>query len=273
MNQASVVEQTLQEEFNSKGFIILRGLFSKVEAQKLLETIKATPNSSRVEPLTRGAMTFYSNIFFSSPELQKFASQQKIIDLLKNISGPDIWLRWDQAVAKGPGADTFPWHQDNGYNKLKDGHYQFWIALTEMTADNGGLCLQPGSHTKRLPHKKVGQEEVYDGIPENPILIEAEPGDVVIFSSFLLHSTTPNITQNSRWAYVLEYMSLNHYDPTLEPPYFVVARNGKSCPEFVESYEGSKSFFNRLKYNLGIDKAVKRAFYNLKMLVSNRSTL
>ncbi len=131
--------------------------------------------------------------------------------------------------------------------------------------------IRPGSHKKRLPHKKVGHEEVYDGIPESPVLIEAKPGDVVVFSSFLLHSTTPNITQKARWAYVLEYMSLNNYDPTLEPPYFVVARNGKSSPEFVESYEGSKNFVNRLKYNLGIDRAIKGTVFSLRNSVFKHS--
>jgi ectoine hydroxylase-related dioxygenase (phytanoyl-CoA dioxygenase family) len=193
-----------------------------------------------------------------SKELQEFSSQQKIIDLMKDFIGPDIWMRHDQAVAKGPGAGTFPWHQDNGYNKLKDGHYQFWIALTEMNADNGGLWLQSGSHKSILPHTKIGNEQVYDGVPESPVAIEAAPGDAIIFSSFTLHSTTPNITQNVRWAYVLEYMSFDCFDPFLEPPYFVVAREGKSCPEFVESYRGSQNLANRLKYNLRMDGILKR---------------
>ncbi|HEY9630745.1 MAG TPA: phytanoyl-CoA dioxygenase family protein [Coleofasciculaceae cyanobacterium] len=257
MDSISTVKSALKEEFEAKGFVILRDFFSNPEILDLLEEIRSTPNSSQVEPLTRGAMTFYSNVFFSNKRIQEFISQQRIVDVLNEISGSDTWVRWDQAVAKGPGADTFPWHQDNGYNKLKDGHYQFWIALTEMTADNGGLCLQPGSHKKRLPHKKVGHEEVYDGVPESPILVEAKPGDVVLFSSFLLHSTTPNITQNTRWAYVIEYMSLDHYDPTLKPPYFVVSQEGKSCSGFIESYKGVEKISNHLKYYLGVDKKLK----------------
>lgn len=249
---------TLPEEFDKNGFIILRNFFSQAETQTLLENITSAPHPQGQEPLTRGAMTFYSRVFTYSKALQAFAAQQKIVDILKQIAGPDLWLRHDQAVAKGPGADTFPWHQDNSYNSLKDGHYQFWVALTEMTAENGGLCLQPGSHKTMLPHKRVGYEEVYDGVPENPVAIAAEPGDVVIFSSFTLHSTTPNITQNTRWAYVLEYMSLDDYDPFIEPPYFVIARNGKSCPEFVETYRGSQKLANYFKYKSTLGSILKR---------------
>lgn len=248
-----MVGRNLREEFEQNGFCICKKVFSESEVNSLLEDIKSANLRYEKDALTRGAMTFHSSIFFHSPALQKFISQQKIIDLLQDLVGPDVWVRWDQAVAKAPGADTFPWHQDNSYSRLKDPHYQFWIALTEMTADNGGLWLQPGSHRyTSLPHQRVGHEAVYDGVPESPILIEAQPGDVVIFSSFTLHCTTPNTTQTTRWAYVAEYMSLEHYDPYVEPPYFVVARNGKSCPEFVETYPGKTNPLNQLKY-LGVN--------------------
>lgn len=243
-----MTQQTLREEFETNGFIVCRGFFSKAEMAMLLADIKEARLRYDHDLLTRGSMTFNSSIFFSSEKLQQFIAQQKVIDLLKPLIGPDMWVRWDQAVAKGPGADTFPWHQDNSYSRLLDPHYQFWVALTEMTADNGGLWLQPGSHHQTLPHRKLGHETVYDGVPESPVFIAAEPGDVVIFSSFTLHSTTPNITQSDRWAYVIEYMSLEHYDPYIEPPYFVVARDGVSCPEFVETFKGKTNPVNHLKY-------------------------
>lgn len=244
-----IEENKIKNKFDKDGFLVLKNLFSRDETAALLSKIKESQRRYEIDTLTKGSMTFKSSLFFHNQEIQKFISQQKIIDILKEIISPNIWVRWDQAVAKGPGADTFPWHQDNNYSRLKDPHYQVWIALTESNTNNGGLWLQPGSHKKKsLPYKKVGHEVVYDGVPENPILITAEPGDVVIFSSFTLHSTTPNITNSTRWAYVIEYMSLSHYDPYIEPPYFVVARDGKSNPEFVRSFEGKNNPVSRLKY-------------------------
>lgn len=239
---------TLRQDFERDGYVICRGVFSEQEMNTLLADIQQADLRYGKDVLTRGALAFHSSIFFQSKSLQTFISQQKIIDLLKNLIGPDIWVRWDQAVAKGPGADTFPWHQDNSYSRLKDMHYQLWVALTEMTPDNGGLWLQPGSHRGRLPHHLVGREQIYSGTPESPVFIDAKPGDVVIFSSLTLHSTTPNITQSTRWAYVVEYMSLKHIDPYIKPPYFVVAKDGKSQPEFVTSYPAHHDPLNRLKY-------------------------
>ncbi|RMF24677.1 MAG: hypothetical protein D6756_06605, partial [Cyanobacteria bacterium J083] len=219
--------------------------------------------------LTKGKMTFKSSIFFKNPKIQQFISQQKIIDALQPIIGSDIWVRWDQAVAKAPKADTFPWHQDNNYSKLKDPHYQFWIALTKSEANNGGLLLQPGSHKQSLPFHYDGYEVVSDVVPANPLLITAEPGDVVIFSSYLLHSTTPNITQTTRWAYVIEYMSVDHYDPYIKPPYFMVARKGKSSPEFVSSYRGKNNLVSHVKYYIPDWQRSKKLIANLWQKTKN----
>ena len=243
-------EREIATAFAKDGFYVCKDFFSPEETHQLLQDIKNSRRRYDKDDLTKGAMTFKSSVFYHDRQIQQFISQQKIVDLLKIVMGPDIWVRWDQAVAKAAGADTFPWHQDNNYSKLKDPHYQFWIALTESNADNGGLLLEPGSHKQNLPYRYEGYEVVYDGEPQNPVLVTAEPGDVVIFSSFTLHSTTPNITQNTRWAYVVEYMSLDHYDPGAEPPYFVVARDGKSCPEFVDSYRGSRNLISRLQYRI-----------------------
>ena len=240
--------RALKQQYDEQGYVIVRGLFNKEEMPALIEDIKSAKTRKGVSGLNRGELTFYSNVFFHSKALQNFIAQPKVVDLLKTLIGPDFWVRWDQAVAKGPGAGDFGWHQDNGYSRLYDAHYQFWVALTDMTVENGGLWLQPGSHRKLLPHRWIGNHCVYEGTPPDPVFIGAEAGDVVVFSSFMLHTTKPNTTHGTRWAYVVEYMSMDHFDPTIDPPYFVVARDGKPAPEFVQSYRGTEKLTNRLKY-------------------------
>lgn len=240
--------QQLRESYQTNGYVICREFFSQAEVQQLFADIQAAQMRYGHDVLTDNGLAFNSCIFFKSQQLQTFIAQQRIIDLLQPIIGPDIWVRWDQAVAKKPGARTFPWHQDNSYSSVKDPHHQLWIALTKTTAENGGLWLQPGSHRSTLPHKKIGCEQVYQGTPDSPIFIGAEPGDVILFSSYTLHSTTPNVTEDTRWAYVIEYMSAAAYDPYVEPPYFMVAKNGHSQPEFVDTYPGQLNPLNRLKY-------------------------
>lgn len=260
--------EKLKKCFNDDGYAVVKNFFSAEEMPPLLEEIETAECietiSNPAKTLSKGNMIFRSNLFYKSKKIQDFISQQKIIDLLKNFAGNNIWARWDQAVGKGPNSDTFPWHQDNGYSRLPHQYFQLWIAVTKSTAENGTILISPGSHKLgHLPHKMDGRHLLYDGEVANPIMIEAEQGDVIIFSSFTLHATMPNITKHdTRWAYVIEYISLDHYDPIVPCPYFVVARNGRSTQEFINKHPALK-FKDKIMNKL---KSTKNQFNNLLKL-------
>ena len=124
--------------------MFIKNFFNQTEVDVLIANIKeASATKSGVDVLDKGDLKFHALIMHRSEKLRAFISQQKIIDFLKPFAGPDIWVRWDQAVEKKPGAGTFAWHQDNQYSGLNDQHFQFWISLTSMTKDNGGLWVVP----------------------------------------------------------------------------------------------------------------------------------
>lgn len=108
--------------FQEQGFTVERGFFSREQMAELTEEIQAADAASPCPSgLTRGELRFFSNVFHRSEKLRAFVSQPRLVEFLAPVIGPDFWVRWDQAVAKGPGAGVFPWHQDNGYSKLLDG--------------------------------------------------------------------------------------------------------------------------------------------------------
>jgi len=240
----------LRRQFETEGFVHCRNFFSAREVSELQDEIRHASASERQgDYLNKGSMIFYSNVFRRNPYVRAFISQSKIVNLLLQVAGTDCWVRWDQCVVKKPGAPELPWHQDNAYNRLKDAHYQFWIGLTAMNEENGGLWLQPGSHLcGLLPHARLSNHVQCTSFPGNRRLIEAEKGDVVLFSSLLLHHTKPNESAEERWAYVVEYMAVDDYDPLVTAPYFIVSEGGIPAASFVSSYRGSRRLKNRIKY-------------------------
>ena len=260
----------MHAEFKKNGYVFIKNFFSQAEVDALVANIKeASETKSGDDVLDKGNLKFHALIMHRSEKLRAFISQTKIIDFLKQFAGPDIWVRWDQAVEKKPGAGTFPWHQDNQYSQLKDAHFQFWISLTTMTAENGGLWVVPGSHKGMLKYDYEDSHVVYKGDVSNAEFISAEPGDVVLFSSYLLHSTTPNITQNSRWAYVIEYMQMDHIDPFIEAPHLVVAKNGQPHLEYLNRLPAQDQWVNRLKY-LNIRQRAKQQIKTTLANVKNK---
>ena len=249
----------LDERFVEDGYVVVEDFFSEAEIDALASDISAAGHRLEDESaLNKGQMVFLSNLFLKSRKLEDFVCQDRLVEFLTPFIGPDFWVRWDQCVCKGPGAPEFPWHQDNAYNRLKDAHFQLWVGVTPTTRDNGGLWLAPGSHKMGiLPHHCEGNHMVCDVIPEGDVLVEAGKGDVVLFSSLMLHRTKANVTTLDRWAYVIEYMKLDHYDPYIKPPYLIVAEDGTRTQQFVRSYRGSRSFRNQIKYH-GVGGSAKR---------------
>jgi hypothetical protein len=242
----------LKATFEEQGYVVARGMFSGAEMDRFVAEIKSSDERRREgESLDAGTMRFYSNLFYSNPAIQRFITQPALIEFMAPIVGPDFWVRWDQAVAKGPNSGVFHWHQDNAYNRLRHQHYQLWIALSEMTPENGGLWLVPGSHRHRIRHRREGKHmcaegsELYDAPIARKTFIEADAGDVVLFSSLTLHKTYENTTDRTRWAYVAEYMRSDHYDPTVPRPYFNAARDGRPYPVFTDTLPGRDRFLER----------------------------
>jgi hypothetical protein len=241
-------------EFRERGYTVARGFFGKAETSRLLAEVQRLSKApGRQSSLSDGGLSFSHNLFKQSQPFRDSITQQKVIDFIAPIAGRDLWVRWDQAVTKSPGAGVFRWHQDNGYNNLRTEHFQLWIALTETRNQNGGLWLAPGSHRRgRLPHKRIpgtaGQVEVQAEIGPDPVCIDATVGDLILFSSLMLHRTGPNDADTDRVAYVAEFMPHRDYDFGIDGPYLIAATGGVSTPRFVNMQPGALSIRNQLLY-------------------------
>jgi hypothetical protein len=66
-------------------------------------------------------------------------------------------------------------------------------------------------------------------VPENPIAMRVDAGDVVVFSSMMLHGTTPNATRADRDAYVVEYLPVGRSDPRVERPHLMLHQGGPTA--------------------------------------------
>lgn len=238
-------------EYAERGYTVLRGFFTKDEAARMLSEIERCAElESSHAALNGNGIGFAGEIFVHSDFVRSLLCRQDVVDLIGSVAGGDLWISMDQAVTKHPGAGVFRWHQDNGYNRLKCEHFQLWVAVTETRLQNGALKLVPGSHKLGLlPHsfKGAGQMECDVEVGDH-VTVDADAGDVILFSSLMLHCTGPNEADTKRVAYVAEYMRLRDYAPRALGPFFVAARDGRPCPHFTRRKPGALSLRNQLLY-------------------------
>jgi len=105
----------------------------------------------------------------------------------------------------------FPLHQDISYQTGFFDKYSVFVALTEISPENGGICVYPGTHN----YGYLGATgHIKDPLPANfpKIKPHLSPGDALIMHSALWHFSPQNISGKTRL--YLEIHIQNLEDPT-----------------------------------------------------------
>lgn len=115
-----------------------------------------------------------------------------------------------------------------------------WLPLVEVNEKNGAIEILPLSHTKGLLN--TVEDKWYRKIPDelvdlkNFVTINLSKGDLLLFSSTLVHRSGSNSTNNMRWACQFRYNNLDEssfIDRELFNPY-----TNKPSTELKHSYPG-----------------------------------
>lgn len=151
-----------------------------------------------------------------SPTLAKWASQL--------IGSRQVRLLEDNALYKEPGSGgSLKWHQDHPYWPLAQANsLTAWVALDDVTVDNGAMRMAAGSHlTGETPPAVFGTGTTYFedirpatvkaiGDPETlgyeVDVITVKAGEVSLHHSLTWHASGPNVTDSPRRAFIARYV-------------------------------------------------------------------
>jgi phytanoyl-CoA hydroxylase len=205
--------------FDEDGFVVLPELLPadlRAEATAAIdaydaetEALLATLEDGRLSIAEAGAITFSVHLAARSEVLRRVVAHPNLVGVVADLVGPDARLYWDQAVYKKPEKPRrFPWHQDNGYAFVEPQQYlTIWLALSDATEENGCPQVVPGLHRRgTLRHTFVdplGWECLHE--PEGVVAAPVPAGGAVVFSSLTPHLTGPNLTDDVRKAYIVQY--------------------------------------------------------------------
>ncbi len=200
------------------GYVILRGLFSKEEVAAINAEMDRLIRDKVVDFNFTGRKVMFA--FHHSEVLRKAVHDRRILDVMDFLLGKKVKVF--QSINFLTGSEQAA-HSDSIHMTTHPLGYMIaaWIALEEITTDNGPLVYHPGSH--KLPYLLNGSfdhggnqfvigEDAYahyeeavdnaiaDGDFERKELI-VQPGDVLLWHANLLHGgkkmTTPNASRKS----------------------------------------------------------------------------
>jgi ectoine hydroxylase-related dioxygenase (phytanoyl-CoA dioxygenase family) len=209
-----VLDTRQRQAFDRDGFLNLGPIFSPDELKRIgeeydrLVTLEAQVLGNEEE----GVFPYRAMLNFRSPELKRMITHPRLLEIAAELLGPDVRFWWDQGINKSPGAgSTIAWHQDNGYTEGRIPEYlTCWLALDPADLENGGLQVISGSHRSgQHEHEMQGVHAVIASGTidvDDAVALDAAAGDLLIFSSLLVHQTVGNRTRDrQRRAWVVQY--------------------------------------------------------------------
>jgi ectoine hydroxylase-related dioxygenase (phytanoyl-CoA dioxygenase family) len=140
-------------------------------------------------------------------------SSPAIVEPVSSLLGPDV-LIWNSVFFnKEQGGAEVPWHQDRDYLVLEPCiSATVWLAIDDVTAENGCLQVIPGSHTEIVPHtprtdasKYDAIADIADSVKEKAVHVELRAGQFILFHRQLLHYSAPNTSPRRRLGLALRY--------------------------------------------------------------------
>lgn len=210
------------KRFDERGFVLIPGLFSPIEAS-LLSQIARADMQMRNRATTRldaqgGATTLALTNDLDDAAYAAIVRSQRIAKNMSEFLKDEVYHYHHKMMLKEPlVGGAWEWHQDYGYwynfGCLYPTMGSCFVAVDRATRANGCLQVIPSSHhLGRIDHVKIGgqtgadPERVDAALKRSDIhFVEMEPGDGLFFHCNLLHRSDQNTSPDPRWALICCY--------------------------------------------------------------------
>ena len=231
-DEANVKDQEASKShikhFDREGFCVIENIICPdlvsllkkcaEDAVGLAENIFETSGNDKLGMHIRDLFYVFFNPSNHFPQLYDVNFCSAIMSALRELLGPNSYLIHDQFTIKNPmnsenHGGSFGWHQDRyDSESLVATHDPFitcLIPLHNMNDENGGLRVVPFTQYPNSENPMAHTRgNVGENLEELAVTVDCKVGDVIFWSSNLLHSSLPNTSAiNSRWAYFAQFSS------------------------------------------------------------------
>lgn len=231
-----------------EGYAIVRGFFDAAE----IAEIGAALDELYAEGAAHGRCFRHGNLFYNvareqygseplvrmvqwpsyhQPALNRVRLDTRFAELLEPLIGSDLKQIINQVHWKAPGLlGDFAWHQDSrfrqpasAYRNLATSYVQTGLAIDPHMPESGCMRIIPGSHLRGelemdCSKKALGTPMSNDTLEavglsgEDAIDLLLEPGDLALWSPYLVHGSGKNVSEHKRRLYINGYVRASDCD-------------------------------------------------------------
>jgi ectoine hydroxylase-related dioxygenase (phytanoyl-CoA dioxygenase family) len=222
------------------GYAVVRGFFDRRE----IEEVAAAADQLEAEGVAHGRSFRHGNLFYNvargsgeafvrmvqwpsyhQPVLDAVRLDTRFADLLEPLVGRDLKQIINQVHWKAPGSlGDFAWHQDcrsrrpaSAYRNLATAYVQTGLAIDPHGPESGGMRFIPRSHLRGDLHMDCSKKSLGTAMTAKTLeavgLSDAdavdlllEPGDLALWSPYLVHGSGCNRSIHKRRFYINGYV-------------------------------------------------------------------
>lgn len=230
------MEKSLKDKYNKDGFVVIENYVDQESVQLLYKQLTYpfslmcskneidfdnSADAAIINLYERNYDDFYgaTRQLANNPNLHKLGLRPELLEILKilGISEPYICglpmvVYNCKKLAREEYHHRTPIHQDLRSMQGSQDSVVVWMPLVDVDELNGAIQAISGSHMNGL--YDTVKDNWYRRIPEELVNLEEfqsvnmKAGDLLIFSSLLVHRSGLNVTGRLRWACQFRYNNL-----------------------------------------------------------------
>ncbi|KKK14314.1 hypothetical protein P175DRAFT_0500869 [Aspergillus ochraceoroseus IBT 24754] len=259
-NKSYTLSQEQVQFYHEKGYLLVRDFLNAGETRSLqqwsqeVHDLPRTPDASympyeEVNAQGKRVLCRTENYANSHAGFHSLLRGKRMLSVLEQLAAEEMLLFKEKINYKFAGSGGFSPHIDaNAYTHVKNiKHLTVLVAVDEMTSENGGLDVVNGSHLMEVP---LGEDRCIE-----PSWVESHewtpcnlnPGDILVFGSYLAHRSGANLSPKDRRAIYATYNRKAEGD--LHDQYYEDRR--KLWPATHMRKDGENYEEGRLRYGYG----------------------
>lgn len=213
-----------RRQFETEGYVLLKGLFTTEQLGELKVTFEEIGNrkvpghfdpdfsADGSDPLKRFPRVMHPHRF--NETAMRYMLHPPVMEALRALYGEEALAAQSMYYYKPPGSRGQALHQDNFYLKVEPGNcIAAWTAVDAADPDNGGLLVVPKTQAHEIvcPDEADERESFTTHFvkpPEGmkPVPVYMDAGDVLFFNGNLIHGSYRNKTKDRfRRSFICHY--------------------------------------------------------------------
>lgn len=205
-----------RKQLDEQGYLIFKNLLppEKVDATLArLEELWATEGDhAGEENYIEVGVRRLANLANKGEIFRELYAHAQILEVVEAVMGPEVRAAMVNARDVPPHTGVrMPFHMDSDKGRVRDekgysAATAIWM-LDEFSVANGATAFVPGTHLLGKSPKEI----LTDLSAPHPheIVIEGQPGDVLVFNGHCWHAGRPNDTDGHRRAILIHYLRVD----------------------------------------------------------------